>query len=215
MSEFTFHVAMRTSVNVPSGQMYATVWSDYCCPWCYLALDREAQLEQLGVEVTVLPYELHPETPAEGVPLRPGGRRAAVFEHVGRECEAVGLAFRLPERSPNTRTVLEVAEAVRRTSPEAFPALHRSLFAAHFAEGRDLGDPAVVDDLVARAGAEPAAVRASVATGEASRWVGASMAEAVEHEVTGTPAFLLGDRLLVPGVQPRASLERWVTKLSA
>lgn len=195
--------------------MRATVWSDYCCPWCYLALDREAQLEDLGVEVTVLPYELHPDTPAGGVAIRPGGRRAEVFERVGAECEAVGLPFRVPERSPHTRAVLEVAEVVRRREPVAFPALHRSLFRAHFAEGRDIGDPAVVDELVAAAGADAEAARAVVATGAAAAIVGASMARAAEHDVTGTPAFLLGERLLVPGVQPRESIERWVAKLSA
>jgi predicted DsbA family dithiol-disulfide isomerase len=194
--------------------MRATVWSDYCCPWCYLALDREALLEDLGVELTVLPYELHPETPAGGAAIRPGGRRAEVFERVGAECEAVGLPFTLPRRSPNTRAVLEVAEVVRRTEPDAFPALHRALFAAHFADGRDLTDPAVVDDAVAAAGADPERARALVATGEGAAALAASMAQAAEHDVTGTPAFLLGERLLVPGVQPRESLERWVGKLS-
>ena len=191
------------------------MWSDYCCPWCYLALDREAQLEELGVALTVLPYELHPETPAGGVAIRPDGRRGEAFARVGAECEAVGLPFTLPVRSPTTRAVLEVAEVVRTTQPAAFGVLHRSLFAAHFAEGRDIGDPAVVDDLVAAAGADPASVRAVVATGAATAMVDTSMATAAEHDVTGTPAFLLDDRLLVPGVQPRESLARWVAKLSA
>jgi predicted DsbA family dithiol-disulfide isomerase len=193
----------------------ATVWSDYCCPWCYLALDREQQLESLGVEVTILPFELHPETPAEGVAIRPDGRRAERFRTVGAECEAVGLPFRLPRRSPNTRAVLEVAEVVRRSEPDAFRALHRSLFAAHFAEGRDIGDPATVDAALERVGLDAARVRALVASGEGAAALGASMARAAEHDVTGTPAFLLDERLLVPGVQPRDTLERWVGKLSA
>jgi predicted DsbA family dithiol-disulfide isomerase len=193
----------------------AIVWSDYCCPWCYLALDREALLEDLGVEVMVLPYELHPETPSEGVAIRPNGRRAEVFERVGAECEAVGLPFRLPARSPNTRAVLEVAEVVRRTEPAAFPALHRSLFRAHFADRRDIADPAVVDELIEAAGADAERARAVVATGAAAAMIGASTAQAAAHDVTGTPAFLLGERLLVPGVQPRPSLERWIAKLSA
>lgn len=192
----------------------ATVWSDYCCPWCYLALDRERQLRDLGVEVTILPYELHRDTPPEGRAIRSGGRTAEVFERVGAECEAVGLPFRLPARTPNTRAVLAVAEVVRRTELGAFDALHEALFAAHFAEGRDLADPATVDDLVAQAGADPHRVRAVVDTGAATAMLGASMAEAADHEVIGTPAFLLG-RLLIPGVQDRETMARFVTKLSA
>jgi predicted DsbA family dithiol-disulfide isomerase len=39
------------------------------------------------------------------------------------------------------------------------------------------------------------------------------MAEAREHEVTGAPAWWLDDRLLIPGVQDRTTLERWVERL--
>jgi predicted DsbA family dithiol-disulfide isomerase len=182
-----------------------TVWSDYLCPWCYLALDREALLDELGVAVVVRPYELHPEIPPAGTPLHDGGRTAAVFDRVGAECELVGLPFRRPARSPNTRDVLAAAEHVRLTAPDVFPTLHRALFAAHFAEGRDLGDPSVVDELVRAAGGDPGRDHAAVT---------ASIAEARDAGVTGTPAFLFDSGLLVPGVQPRAQLERWVARMA-
>jgi predicted DsbA family dithiol-disulfide isomerase len=190
-----------------------TVWSDYLCPWCYLGLDREQQLEDMGVEVVIRPWELHPEIPAGGRELRDGGRTAAVFDMVGRECEAVGLPFNRPRRSPNTRTVLAAAEHVRLTQPEIFPALHRALFAAHFAEGRDIEDPAVVDELITRSGGDPAPVRAAVASGQADEAVRASMAEGWEHEVTGTPAFLLPSGFVIPGVQDRETMRRVVERL--
>jgi predicted DsbA family dithiol-disulfide isomerase len=190
-----------------------TVWSDYLCPWCYLGLDREAQLEQLGVDVIVRPYELHPEIPLGGRELREGGRTAAVFDHVGRECEAVGLPFRRPTRSPNTRAVLAAAEHVRLTQPAVFAALHRALFAAHFADGRDLGDTTVVDELIAVCGGDPEPVRAAVEGGSAQEAVVASMAEAWEHEVTGTPAFLLPSGFVIPGVQARETMQRVVERM--
>ena len=184
------------------------VWSDYLCPWCYLGLDREQQLADLGLEVVMRPFELHREIPLEGREIREGGRTAAVFDHVGRECEAVGLPFRRPRRSPNTRAVLGAAEHVRVTQPSVFPALHRALFAAHFAEGRDLGDASVVDDIISTCGGDPAPVRAAVDSGEAQKAVEASMAEAWDHEVTGTPAFLLPSGFVIPGVQDRETMAR-------
>jgi predicted DsbA family dithiol-disulfide isomerase len=39
------------------------------------------------------------------------------------------------------------------------------------------------------------------------------MAEAVERGVTGTPAWWVDDRLLIPGVQDRDTVERWVGRL--
>ena len=189
------------------------MWSDYLCPWCYLGLDREQQLEDLGLHVVIRPFELHREIPLEGRELRDGGRTAMVFDHVGRECEAVGLPFRRPQRSPNTRAVLAAAEHVRRTQPDVFPAVHRALFAAHFAEGRDLGDGHVVDDIIAACGGDPAPVRAAVDDGSASRAVDESMAEAWEHEVTGTPAFLLPSGFVVPGVQDRETMARIAARM--
>src|SRR4051794_35519593 len=82
--ELTFQVTRRTAVTVPApgaarrryrGEaMEATAWSDYLCPWAYLGRDRTRLMRDLGVTVTVQAYELHPEIPAEGVAVRPGGR---------------------------------------------------------------------------------------------------------------------------------------------
>jgi predicted DsbA family dithiol-disulfide isomerase len=190
-----------------------TVWSDYLCPWCYLGLDREEQLVELGIDVVLRPYELHPEIPIGGRELREGGRTAAVFDHVGRECEAAGLPFRRPARSPNTREVLGVAEWVRLTQPSSFMALHRALFSAHFADGRDIGDAAVVDDILGACGVDVAPVRAAVEDGRAHGALQASMDEAFDHEVTGTPAFLMPSGFVIPGVQERETMQRIADRL--
>ena len=195
--------------------MQVTVWSDYLCPWCYLGLDREQQLVDLGIDVVLRPYELHPEIPVGGRELREGGRTAAVFDHVGRECEMVGLPFVRPTRSPNTRDVLGAAEHVRLTQPHAFEALHRALFRSHFAEGRDIEDTAVVDELIASSGGDPVPVRAAVLDGTAQVALRASMDEAYEHEVTGTPAFLMPSGFVIPGVQDRETMQRIAERLLA
>ena len=195
--------------------MQVIVWSDYLCPWCYLGLDREQQLVELGIDVVLRPYELHPEIPVGGRELRDGGRTAAVFDHVGRECEAVGLPFVRPARSPNTRNVLAAAEHVRLTQPHAFDALHHALFRAHFADGRDIEDSDVVDDLIAASGGDPDPVRAAVLDGTAQAALRASMEEAFEHEVTGTPAFLMPSGFVIPGVQDRETMQRIAERLLA
>jgi predicted DsbA family dithiol-disulfide isomerase len=209
----TFQVAIRTSATLRSLAVRATVWSDYCCPWCYLALDRLDLLVDLGVEVDVLPFELHPEIPPAGHRHRPGGRTSAAFARVAAECAAAGLRFDPPDVTPNTAMVLGVAEAVRRTDPVAFPTLHRRLFVARFAEGADLGDPEVVDALVAEAGADPATPRAWRADGRGEAAVAEARVEAVEVGVTATPAFRFDTGLFVTGVHPRETLERWVTRM--
>src|SRR3954463_10265029 len=99
------------------------LWRDYLCPWCWLGRRRTDVMVGMGVQVVHLPYDLHPELPPEGRPVRPGGRLDTVFDHIEAECAAEGTPFRRPTRTPNTRMALEVAEIVRRTEPERFGAL--------------------------------------------------------------------------------------------
>ena len=198
--------------------MQALVWSDYICPWAYLGRDRTALLRSLGVDVVPMPYELHPEIPAAGRTHRPDGRLAQVYAGIAEECAAVGIPFRAPTRTPNSRRALSTAEVVRIHAPDHFTAVDDALFHAHFVEGRDLGDVEVLDEIVASAGLSPDEVRAAIDEGEGEAAVTASMVRAHANGVAATPAWLFGadgEGLVLPGVQPRELYERIVTRLRA
>ena len=175
-------------------------------------------LQSLGVTVTSLPYELHPEIPVGGISLEERwgaryGEARGMYARIEAGCEAADLPFARPARVPNTRRALHTAEWVRRNQPDAFPGLDRSLFETHFVENRPLDDPDVVDELVAAAGADAGAARNAVEAGALAGAVRESMDAAIDANVTGTPAWLLDGKLLVPGVQPRELFEIWVTRL--
>jgi predicted DsbA family dithiol-disulfide isomerase len=195
--------------------MHAVLWRDFLCPWCYLGRDRTALMEALGVTVAIRSYELHPEIPLEGRTVRPDGRFATVLTHIGAECEAVGLPFRPPSRIPNTRHALETAEVVAVAFPDLLAAVDAAVFDGLWVHDLDVGDPEVVDGLLAEAGVDPTVVATRVAAGEGAEMLDAARAVAAEHDVTGTPAWWVDDRLLIPGVQDRDTVERWISRLSA
>ncbi|WP_421119541.1 DsbA family protein [Aquihabitans daechungensis] len=195
--------------------MEATCWSDYLCPWCYVGQDRSTQIASFGITVVHRPYELHPEVPAAGVTIRPDGRMAPTFARIAAECAQIGLPFRPPVRMPNTRRALETAEWVRIRHPDAAPGLHAGLFDAHFASGRAIDDPGVIDELVDAAGAPAAEVRAAVDGGAARPLVDASMTDARAAGVSSTPTWVLDDGFVIPGALDRATLDRWITKIVA
>lgn len=168
--------------------------------------------------MTSLPYELHPEIPVGGISLEERwgaryGEASAMYSRIEAQCEDAGLPFRRPARVPNTRRALETAEWVRRNQPEAFDALERSLFEAHFVDNRPLDDPDVLDGLVGAAGADAGAAREAVEGGLMHEALRESMEAALDANVTGTPAWLLDGRSLIPGAQPRELFEIWVARL--
>lgn len=211
--------------------MEALCWSDYLCPWCYVGTDRTALLRSLGVRVTVLPFELHPEVPVGGAALPRPPRWVAI----AAEAEDVRLPFDPPDRLPNTRRVLEVSEWVRRVAgDDAHAAFSDAVFRAHFAERRRIDDEGELASFVADAGLSIDDALSALAGGEPQRWVDESMALARDLGVAGTPAWVLAGSsggggsgsgggvdggvdggLLIPGVQPRSFFERVVAKLQS
>jgi len=125
-----------------------------------------------------------------------------------------GLPFEAPSQVANTRRALATAEFVRQTKPFAvFDALDRSLFSAYWVEGQDIGSAEVLDSLVASAGAEATIVRAAVEAGAMWDALVASRDAALDRGVTGTPAWLIGGRFLIPGYQSVELFEHYLSRL--
>jgi len=216
LSEFTFHVANRIAADVIyAARVHVIVWSDYICPWCYLGRDRTALLVERGCTVEQLPFELHPELPAQGRDLRPDGRTARVHDDIGRQCAELGIAFRTPTHVPNSRRALATAEVVRMDQPDRYPALDDALFRAHFVDGVDIGDRDELDRIVDSAGINAKDVRDQVDAGAGQVAIDEAKQRALDHGVAGTPAWLFNDALVLPGVQPRELFERVLERVRA
>jgi predicted DsbA family dithiol-disulfide isomerase len=140
---------------------------------------------------------------------------ARVHAQIAEMCEEAGMPFRPPAHVPNSRRALETAEVVRARDPDAFAGLDAALFAAHFVEGADIGDPDVLDHLVAAVGLPPGDVRTLVDRGDGREPGATWWARAHDHGIAATPAWLFGEDLVLPGAQPRELFERIVTRLRA
>ncbi|MGA2181544.1 MAG: DsbA family protein [Bryobacteraceae bacterium] len=180
-------------------------WYDFNCPLSYVGQQRTAILVRHGLAVVALPFQAHPEIPMEGIEAGP--RYAPMYAMLEREAKAAGLPLRWPARLPNTRRALAAAEWVRRHQPAAFPQMHRDLFAAHFALGEDLGDPAVIDGLAKQAGVEMDALHADLDGPAAEEAVVESESLGRGHGVQRTPAWLIS-RQLISALRPASDFER-------
>jgi predicted DsbA family dithiol-disulfide isomerase len=186
------------------GSRTVLAWYDFLCPFCYVGQSRNAILVRHGIHVAELPFQAHPDIPPGGIPA--GRRNGPMYAMLEREAREAGLVLHWPRRLPNTRWALAAAEWVRRNEPSAFPQLRRDLFAAHFVLGEDLGDPAVIDRHATESDVEITTLRAALDDGSGAAAV--TEAEMLAHKdgIQGTPAWLVGKRLIM-GLRPPAEFE--------
>lgn len=200
--------------------------SDFVCPWCFLGkvrLDRaleelKASRPDLDVRVNWLPFFLNPDTPAAGEPYRAfleakfGSpiKAEAVLDKVRDAAADDGLqyAFERIQTRPNTlqaHRLMYRAQSIGQT-PARIRMLASTLFAAHFQEGRDIGDKDTLADIAAACGERRDAVRAYLDGREDLDKV-KRMAEGVRKQgIEGVPFFILNRKLAVSGAQSAAVL---------
>ena len=90
--------------------------------------------------------------------------------------------------------------------------MHDRLMGAYWEEARNIGDPEVLCELAVEAGLASDDVATAIDDGGLTERVRASTAQAQSIGVTGVPAFVLDNRLLVLGAQPREVFERALTQ---
>ena len=153
-------------------------------------------------------FPLHPDTPAEGRSLEElfRGRNIdvpAAHTRLHALMDAEGLPYGPRTHTYNTRLAQEVAKWAE-TTPGG-EAVHDALFKAYFADGRNIGDSAVLVD-VARSVGLPADEAADALRERRYRTgVDADWAKSREYGVTGVPTFVSGGQGVV-GAQPYETL---------
>jgi predicted DsbA family dithiol-disulfide isomerase len=195
----------RSDERRQDGPGMALHWYDFLCPFCYVGQHRTAILVRHGLRVVELPFQAHPDIPPGGIPAGP--RTGPMYAMLEREAKEAGLPLHWPARLPNTRRALAAAEWGRRHQPRAFPQFHKNLFDAHFVLGEDLEDPAVIDRHASESGIDLAALHAALADDSAAAAVMEAEMTGRKYGVHGTPAWLLGERLIA-GLRPATEFER-------
>jgi|tagenome__1003787_1003787.scaffolds.fasta_scaffold20774516_3 predicted DsbA family dithiol-disulfide isomerase len=115
------------------------------------------------------------------------------------------------ERVSNSRRALVLAEYAREQG--RFDEVHRRLFHAYWAEGRDIGSDDVLRAVASEAGLDPDEALARLGDPALLRFVEEQTSAALGHGAGGVPAWAIDEMVLVPGAQPYEVFERVLTRL--
>ena len=190
------------------------VWSDYVCPFCYVATERVAWMESsYGASVEWLPFDLHPEYPPEGIAIEELEARYGRDLRSGQAqmFDEAGLPHTTRTRLPNTRAALNVGELAREHGVHT--SLHQRLMTAFWAEDRDISSPSVLAEEAEVFGLDRDVVAEVATTFPYQDRIQASTVAVHEMGGSGVPAFVIDDRVLIPGAQPHELFEQVMVKL--
>jgi predicted DsbA family dithiol-disulfide isomerase len=188
------------------------------------------------VERAWRPYQLQPQLPPGGIDWATfaqekfggGDRMEQMFAHVAAAGEVDGLRYRFDRMTvaPNTADAHRLVLWARTAAPRAGTraevawaddpdaagaralAMADALFAAYFAEGRNVSDRATLTDVAVGAGFDGAAARAMLESDLLVPDVAGAQREAQRLGVRGVPFVVLDARLAISGAQPAELFDR-------
>jgi predicted DsbA family dithiol-disulfide isomerase len=165
-----------------------------------------------GVTVKFVHFPLHPDTPPEGRSLEAlfagrGYDTAKMQAQMRARMAAEGLPYGNRTMTYNSRLAQELASwAEPQPGGEA---IHDALFRAYFVDGKNIGDNAVLLEIVRNIGLDEAKAREVIEKRTHKAAVDADWEKSRRYGVTGVPTFVVGDRGVV-GAQPYEALEQLV-----
>ncbi len=195
------------------------VWSDYLCPWCYVAAARLHRIEaEFGDAVAIewRSFLLRPD-PSRRRTL--DEFRAYTQSWLRPAAEPDAPVFRPWESDagPPSHSVPPhlVAKAAATLGRPAFDRMHARLLAAYFGENRDVTDLATLQALWAEVGLPPDDFARAADPALLSEVV-SQHNEAVTRGLNGVPAVMMaGNDVPLPGALPFESYRRWVARAIA
>lgn len=166
---------------------------DYVSPFSYLANSQVASIAaRTGAEIVYRPFLLGGVMQATGnqPPATLPARGKYMPKDIGRWVRRYEIPFAFNPSFP-MKTLHAMRAALAAQEQGVFPAYHAALFNAAWAEPANLADPAVLRDLIAKAGLDPVPLLAAAATEPIKERLKANTAEAVERGAFGAPTFFV------------------------
>jgi 2-hydroxychromene-2-carboxylate isomerase len=172
---------------------------EFASTYSYIAAMRIAPLaEAAGVTVRWRPFLLGPIFKAQGWDTSPFNLYPAKGRYMVRDCEreaaALGLTFHLPEPFPQN-SLLAARVAIAGLAEGWGEEFSRGVYRAQFAEGRQVGDPQVIGEIVNALGQDGAAALARAGGDDIKQKLRANTEEAQRLGIFGAPSFIAGGEL--------------------
>ncbi|HUI94398.1 MAG TPA: 2-hydroxychromene-2-carboxylate isomerase [Xanthobacteraceae bacterium] len=192
---------------------------EFASTYSYPAAMRIAALAQAaGVTVRWRPFLLGPLFKAQGWDTSPFNLYPAkgryMWRDIARTCARLDLPFRRPDPFPQP-SLLAARVAHVGLAADWGEAFCRAVYAAEFAEGRPIGEDAVIAGLLQSLGVAPEPTLARARSEEIKAALRAATSAAEQAGVFGAPSFVTADGELFWGHDRMAEALAWAVRAPA
>ena len=170
---------------------------DFVSPYSYLASTRvEAEVARVGGKLRFRPFLLGGVFNATGnkAPIENPAKGRHLATDVGRWAKRLGVPFAWPSQFP-LLTVLPLRAAFAAEKAGVLVPYTHAVFRAYWAEGRDISNPAVLQEVATRAGLDGATLVAEAPNFKDA--LKAQTQEAVDRGSFGAPTFFVGEEMFI------------------
>jgi predicted DsbA family dithiol-disulfide isomerase len=202
--------------------VHFTVWSDFLCPWCFVAAVR---LENLHREVGDLL-----EIEWRAFLLRPHAEERSLdkfTQYTERWMLGPGAAepdapFRVwsGEHEPPSHSMpsaIAGKAVVHEFGTDGFDRFHLALMRAYFADNRTISDRVVILDVAAAVGldADALAARLDASSDALEAEVIADHKDALAHGIAAVPTVVINDEYMLQGAMKLEQYQRVISRLAS
>jgi predicted DsbA family dithiol-disulfide isomerase len=208
MSETDKFVSLFSKDDV----MQLDVWTDFVCPWCYLAyVSVEKLAESHGVDVAWHSYELRP---VGAPPMNEAYRQrieASMPDLLNIAKTQYGLDLNrgplgIYSRAAHIGAKFAATQGVGK-------AYHDAVYKAYWEQGKSIDDVDLLQSIAESVGLDGAAFRAALEDDTYIEQVEMDEEQAMAMQLGGVPALIFEQKYLVSGAQPYEQLVSIVTQI--
>ncbi len=209
--------------------MKIDIYSDVVCPWCWIGKHRFAQAVALlgddapALEIHWQPFQLDPDADATPVPLREAYARkfggAERTEQMLGQTQATARNEGLPMDFSQGQVRVTTLPAHRLSwlagQHGVQDAVGEGLFRAHFEQGLNLADPAVLMSVGTAGGLAAEAIEAMLSSDQGMAEVQAALQHAARLGIQSVPTFVIDDRYGIQGAQSPQDIAEALRRIAA
>jgi predicted DsbA family dithiol-disulfide isomerase len=159
--------------------------------------------KEYAIEDTWVSFELHPETPPEGMLLSERFKDydlSSFYDQLRMRGKEVGVVFGTHTLLSNSRLALIASEYARNEG--RYDSFHENIFHAYFTEGLDIGNLKVIADVAKKSGLDEKETLSAVRDGRYASRLNETRKEATLIGLTGVPLFIIENKYKIVGAQP-------------